>query len=372
MSKGEYRKAESKSRQDEIYRKADVDRQASVFDDDPLKQYIRRYGWLEIVREYHARMIQRDVNRGLKILTLPGRNASDVGLFFREGIAYANESQVLNVAICDEANALGVQANLVKLGRFLAVSNKELLRTLEKDTQFISQFPFDVINLDFCNQLFDFNNARNLMTLQKIFWLQKGQAFLLLLTSRSDPHLNIPEAESIISDNMSLESFRQAYIDRFGSDNVDLCMRDYVTLTQILFPKVVARLARDNGYRISEKFVAHYPRRNGGYHMVCHSFELTPLGRNKENLWYSPNNNRLRRNEIDALIYELPAPVRRQSEQEYENFVTNVLLRESNDIDRAVNEDANLQRTLTEEARQLYHWWESISLLPERINGIFG
>ena len=358
MRKASLRKRQSEERSTQIFNQADEDRQARIFDDDPIKQYIRRYGWLDIVKAYQSHMQELGVIRPLKLLTLPGKNASDIGLFYKEGVVIVDENQKLNVAICDKQNANSVQSRLARLGSFLAVSNKDLVMTLRRDNLFLNHFPFDVINLDFCNQLFDINNTDNLEILQRIFWNQRGQAFLLLLTSRSNPRLNIDQASTIISDNMSLESFRHAFIRRYGDEDIDRCTRDTVAFTQIIFPKIVARYARESGYRMIEKFVAHYERRNGNYHMICHSFEFQPLDRYRESLSFSPNNNRPRRHSFDQVIYELPVQLRRQAEDEYEDFVTRVLERDSYDVCNAISLDNSLKVRLELEASQLARWWD--------------
>jgi hypothetical protein len=361
MNIGASRKEGSRSRLEEIYRKAEADRQATVFDKDPLKQYIRRYGWLNIVKDYQANMRQQGVERSLKILTLPGENATDIGLFFREGIVFTNEDRIFNVAICDVKFALSVQANVAGLGSLLAISDKELSQTLERDNHFINLFPFDVVNLDFCDQLFALSNDTNLLALQKIFHLQSGQAFLLLLTNRCnslDDQGQREQAESIMSANMSIDNFKHAYVREFGGENIDLCMSDYVKLTQMIYPKVIARLARDYGFQVTERFAAHYSRRDGDYHMVCHSFEMSPLDRSSESLRFSPNPRRTKSAVIGRLVFELPEYLRRRSNQEYEQFVTQVVERETVNIDEIINSNRCLRTTLEAEAVSLENWWD--------------
>lgn len=364
MGKGADRKLGTRERQKDLIQKGEANRQAAIYESDPLKQYIRRFGWIDVIKDYQSRMHQDQVDRGLKILTLPGKNATDIGLFFKEGIVYV-ENQILNVAICDIENAAIVQANLAALGSLLAISNKNLSKTLKEDKQFINLFPFDVINLDFCDHLFGLSDDDNLTALEAIFHLQRGQGFLLLLTNRCNSQQNEQQrlqAESIMTANLTIDSFRQAYARRYGGEGLDLCMGNQVALTQTIYPKVVARLARDFGYQVNEKFAAHYSRDGGAYHMVCHSLELLPLDRLNENLKYSPNMKRTNSVVIDRVVYEPSDNVRKHSSQEYERFVSQIVERETQDIDQIINTNRNLNDDLQSEVSSLSDWWEHINI----------
>ncbi|MEN8218564.1 MAG: hypothetical protein ABFS56_19790 [Pseudomonadota bacterium] len=84
--------------------------------------------------------------------------------------------------------------------------------------------------------------------------------------------------------------FQQAYMERFGSDELPLCLAESTLFAQLAFPKAIARLARFFGYGVTEHFAANYLRRSNqeSYEMISHSFELVPLGRNDEKLKYEP------------------------------------------------------------------------------------
>src|SRR5205807_3052252 len=133
---------------------AEAEMKIAKWDLDPVKQYVRRNGWLNIIREYTARQHREGVNRLLKFLTLPGPNASDVGLLWRERILQQNDKGQLNVAICDKENAARVATNLGSLGGPLAYSNRLLHEELrDSNGVFNEHFPFDVVNLDMCQCL---------------------------------------------------------------------------------------------------------------------------------------------------------------------------------------------------------------------------
>ena len=56
---------------------AEAERDSLLWDRDPQKQYIRRYGWLEVIQDYIKQRYQAGVKKPIKYLTLPGPNASD-------------------------------------------------------------------------------------------------------------------------------------------------------------------------------------------------------------------------------------------------------------------------------------------------------
>ena len=116
MSKSKHRKAQFVPEIKRLMQKAEAKVEHKIWDQDPLKQYVRKFGWLTIIQDYYQRRSVEGVADPLKILTLPGENATDIGLFWLEGIIVRNSNGILNVAICDDSSAETVVSNLAKLG----------------------------------------------------------------------------------------------------------------------------------------------------------------------------------------------------------------------------------------------------------------
>ncbi len=88
----------------------------SVWDRDPIKQFIRHFGWLQVIQDFVERRREAGVDRPLRYLTIPGSNASDIDLLWQAGLLTRTNGGFPYVAICDETSAEEVVANL---GRFL-------------------------------------------------------------------------------------------------------------------------------------------------------------------------------------------------------------------------------------------------------------
>ena len=120
--------------------------------DGPSKQFVRLNAWLKVIQGYLSKRKSEGEDTTFKYLTLPGKNATDIGLFWRNKLIVKINDQQLNLAIIDREEAENVAINLNNsIGRPLAVSSKEFHSALRNDQLIIEQFPFDVINLDFCN-----------------------------------------------------------------------------------------------------------------------------------------------------------------------------------------------------------------------------
>jgi hypothetical protein len=363
MSRREQRLLAAMEEAQRVRRHAETEVVISKWDLDPAKQYVRRYGWLKIIRDYVNRRHHDGVSRPLKFLTLPGPNASDIGLLWKERILQQTSDGKLNVAICDKENAQKVAANLGDLGGPLAFSDRLLHEELaDSKGVFNEHFPFDVVNLDMCQCLIPLKSTRGLVTLRWLFRLQRGQAFLLLLTTKPDESAQ-QKLLQIISENLDNEQlFRDAYEAKYGNDNPVECLRDYTTFTQIVFPKVIARMARHYGYRTQERFAGRYERKNNdgeiSYDMVCHSLEFEPLGRTKKALKYSPIFREAVRNEDDELFRNhLSSRTLASAFESYGEFIEQLPTRDPINVIEVLRLNAALEQTLSHEARSLQQWW---------------
>jgi hypothetical protein len=331
----------------------------NVWDREPLKQYVRRFGWLEIIQNYQRHRNEAGMAEPLKILTLPGENATDIGLLWSEGVITRDDQGKLNVAICDDSAAEKVVSNLSKLGSLLAVSGKPLIEALQNEETLIEQFPFDVINLDLTTHLIPEKRHVNERAIDRIFRLQRGQSFLLLLTTRSD--INDPTRENllqVLNHNLEAEPrFHEAYRNRYGGINPQLCLNNLVEFVQIIYPKILARYSRYYGYKVAEHFVADY-RGNRAYTMVCHSLEFEPLARKEAKKKYEPRIDRVLENEITTKVYgEFSTAHQRMALDAYVDFIEYLPTRRSRPIDQILHRDPALNTRMTEEANRLMNWW---------------
>jgi hypothetical protein len=330
---------------------------------DPLKQYVRRFGWLTIISDYVQKLRLAELDRPWKYLTMPGKYSIDIGLLWRAGLIDKNSDGKLCVAICDEKHAEDVAGELRVLGGVLAYSNRRLNveLTLERST-LRREFPFDVVNLDLCNSLIQAENIRNLKAIEWIFKLQKGQSFLLLLTTRPDRGAREHLVELLNQNLVNEDEFRNAYIAEYGAQNADRSLNDFTRFTQIVFPKAIARWARYRGYRTTEHFVAKYRRpktaqRPVAFDMICHSFELEPLGLRAPAKVHAPRFAAIPANNIDErLSHELPSLTRTLADTAYIEFIRTLPPRQAKDIDAILMANQALRTELSNESQSLIGW----------------
>lgn len=149
-----------------------------------------------------------------KYLTLPGPNMTDIGLLWNAGLIEPFDGKV-NIAICDREYAELVAGLARQLGvEFLAHSELVLHEALKskKRNGLRKHFPFDVINLDLCNALVTGSKRySNLNALQWIFRFQRGQRFLLLLTTRANESFDDDLVKLLKHNYESEPGFKAAY-----------------------------------------------------------------------------------------------------------------------------------------------------------------
>jgi hypothetical protein len=364
MSKKEQRLTQFRQEAENLRQQAEAKVTLYKWDLDPVKQYVRRDGWLKIIKAYIKQRHKDGVDGPIKYLTLPGPNASDIGYLSKNRVLGRSEDGKLNVAICDKDHAETVTNNLLALGGLLAASGKSLISELESTNGILQEhFPFDVINLDFCDCLIPSRANRGLDTVEWIFKLQRGQSFLLLLTTKPDEAAK-DRLLKVIRENLRNEKeFSKAYQETYGNSDIKSCLSDYVRFTQIVFPKAMASFARDFGYSTREHFAARYTRigekLDTHYDMVCHSFEFTALGRNNPSLKYTPRSSDIERNAADAkIVNKLGSRTQAQAAKSYGAFVKSLPKRDSKNVLEILKANSSLEAKLDKEARSLLMWWE--------------
>jgi hypothetical protein len=324
----------------------------AVWDRGPLKQYVRRFGWLQIIQDYVERRREAGVDRPLRYLTLPGPNASDIGLLWRAGLLVRTTDGFPYVAICDKDNADIVSRNL---GVLLGVSDRWFYQAVPQELSGL--FPFDVINLDLPGAVITSHPKRDravrrLEAIQRVFRLQRGQSFLLLLTASTDDKSARPRLEELLFDNFDDNPFTEAYLSRYGVLDATPFQDDYRAFVRLVLPKLVGWIARDSCYKAVEHFVAKYDRPT--HRLICHSFELEPLGRRQPAKKYEP-----RRNFWEELTEKISDTTRRLADQAYEEFVPTLVQSDPDDVLRILAENPDLEAELKSEAESLIGWWKS-------------
>ncbi len=333
--------------------------QRRAWDLDPLKQFVRRYGWLDVIKSYIKRCRDEGYSKPWRYLTLPGPNASDIGFLLKEGILERIDDGTnrLNVAICDVDNAEQVANYLGDWGGLLAVSPNWLHKELNrKDSNLDQYFPFDVINMDLCDCLYPPSNDDNLRALEWIFLKQCGRSFLLFVTT-NPRDLARDQLVKILEQNMKHSAgFKQAFVQRYKTNAVVPATRDNISFAQITLPKIIARLARENGYEMQEHFVARY-KGNRRDEIIAHSFEFEPIGL-KGRSKFEPRFDFTPHSSIRSRFQrDLSQAVQTVAQQKYETFIQVLPTRQSLDITAKLKGDKALNDKLESEAKALDRWY---------------
>lgn len=339
------------------------------WDFHPTKQYVRREGWVRWIQNYVERRQAEGVNKPWTYLTLPGKNALDIGFLCQKGLLErGGEGFQKTVAICDNRWASWVEK---RIGPLIASSRKSLEKVIwQQQDPLVTNFPYDVINLDFCGTLLQNEGPREriietIRCLEEIFELQRGCGFLLLLTTRTGDDQFGEEAEAelrkVLLHNVDEEDeFRVKYEARYGSVDLIPCLESFTEFTQIVIPKIIARIARDDFYLVVERFAAKYNRvdRNGyPYDMICHTFELKPIGRRGKNV-FEPRFPQKRRK--DALGDYVSTQTADRASTEYRVFIADLVQRPIINVDQCLADHPGLIEELETEAKGLANWWERL------------
>lgn len=352
MSKRQERGPRSEEEYQRLREQSERQVTLSVWDRNPIKQYVRRFGWLEVIQGFVERRLEAGVDRPLKYLTIPGPNASDIRFLWQAGLLYRDTDGFPYVVICDRDNA---DEALKVLGAVGGVSRQSFDKAMRKELP--PYFPFDVINLDICGAVIIGHTDRRqaLMTLTAIrraFWFQKGQGFLLLLTTSTDNQSARRYLEGVFWQNLNEDNFPEAYLDRYKVLDLSPFQKDYRTFVGLVLPKVIGRMARNRGYKVAERFAAKYNSR-GGHRMFCCSFEFEPLGGREPAKKYEPRFKSARWDKLDELSEELSNRARTLASIAYGDFIPDLVRRELLDIADILRTNPELESELTSEAESL-------------------
>lgn len=335
------------------------------------KQFVRRYGWLEPVKDFVNSRAEAGLSDAWKYLTLPGKDALDVGLLYREGLLEWQDDRWPTLAICDRQFATLVVS---RIGQPMMGSIKATIEEVihRPDHRLTSNFPYEVINLDYCGPLLLTANHRlavlqRVAAMRRIFALQRRCAFLLLLTTQDGLGKFSRTARDMMKELLRWnidqdEQFRREYGTAFGSLDVLACSKDFVRFAQLIVPKVVADCAREWGYEVKELFAGSYLRLDQGgqsYRMICHTFEIDPVGRSGSAKYQpDPRLSQLRAYPSLSQMLSLLSPQERQmADASYKHFIAWLLTRNLVDVTDELEKDKVLRNELTDDAEGLRNWW---------------
>ena len=275
------------------------------FETDPLKHYVRRYGWLPAAQEQKRAIKNRSKRIPLRYFTFCAAGAIDVFMLEREGILKRSEEtgRLEGVYFCEENDEnFGIIADLIGkpengfLGTFEDIvlfeedeetDGKELKDELEnsdaysdkvreklgyKDTHYRLReaFPFDIINLDVCGDILPPKVGIITPLLDSIIQILKWQTeskfpvnkreckqFTLFLTSRiSRNRINeeaIQQFTELVISNMGNLDFRQAFMKRYKHDQVQKFLsEDFAEFFSLALPKfIIQRALYDHGWEVT-------------------------------------------------------------------------------------------------------------------------
>lgn len=341
----------------------------AVWDEDAPKQYIRTHAWLKVIQDYLTKKAKESADDLFKYLTFPGPNATDIGFLWRKGVIQRDDNNKLNVAICDKYYAKSVVMNLSNIGSLLAASQHQLHEALKIDKLLIDQFPFDIINLDFTNNISSAQSTKkskhNRDAIGSVFRLQGGKSFVMLLTYRAiNDEDSIAELLQIIETNITQEeSFRTAYEQEYGTRDPRACIGDIHKFNQLAYAKLIARYARDFAYRTIEHFCGKYSRSdangNISYYMMVQSFEFEKITKDPADK-YRVRYGKTPKDEWDEKFNDkVPNYARNEATREYESCVIALLNNISTDVDSELLRDSRLKTQFENDSHSLIEWWKN-------------
>lgn len=377
-SREEVRSSEARDRRPQFQEEAEALRGYQRWEFHPTKQYVRRYGWLEPVRRFLISRAESGVTDQWKYLTLPGKDALDVGFLHKEDLLHRRGNTWPSLAICDKQFAPQVVS---RIGQPMMGSARAAIESVIRDPNhpIAVNFPYAVINLDLCGPLFlqsrnRFDVLARVTALHRVFALQRRCSFLLLLTTQDSRSSFSREArqmmlEYLASNIDSDERFRYEYEVEFGSKDAAVCLEDFERFAQLIVATAVGDCARIWGYEIEELFAASYLREDGagqGYRMICHTFELDPAGRSQD-AKYEPDpglppigTHPLYTVFLAQISGQFSAEERQVADASYSNLISGLPARKPLDITDELEKDEELRNRLAVEARALEGWWEAL------------
>jgi hypothetical protein len=244
---------------------------------DLKKHYVRVHGWLPAFQKY-----SKAKKRKVQYLTLCAKQAIDVRYFALKGLLYRNKERneypsLTFIESNDEDYAAIAEAlGKVRLGVRGRLEDVLLDEQDASHDDLVQSFPYDVVNLDFCGDIVpreDHPYSETLRCITRIVELQAayGQAewhmFLTFRAQQARGHEGAHgELCDIVEGNLHDATLKAAYGEREAPDV--MLRNDYPEFLRIGICKLLAHIARVNGYRMALDGTFSYSRHKGAYHIV--------------------------------------------------------------------------------------------------------
>lgn len=338
------------------------------YDKDIVKHFVRHYGWLAAVRErkslVNAAIAAGERESTLSYFTFCASSAVDVfmleqanlvrrdrktdrlrGVYFCE----SDPNEFMKIAGLIGSQEAGFQERFEEFVLFqddkhtlgkvdhdpaLAIPNASEVRrkfTCKKMHQrFLDLHPFDVINLDLYGNLFPPKGdvfSRMFETIEKVFEMQKRPSpvddhsvdgftlFLTIHVCKEDFNAHVvDQLRDTANDNFTQHpTLKSTFSGRFAHEDADRLMaEDFPTFFSIIWPKVVAGLAKDHGWFGRHKNIYLYGREHHKkYHMmssVAH-YERLPQKLNLPGPKRDREYHKLYLPEITSIFHSMPLDV---------------------------------------------------------------
>lgn len=272
---------------------ANSDRCMDVLDlsRDPIKQFVRKHGWLASARRKMTEINVAHKSRpfGLRYFTLCGKDGIDIFMLRKEGLLKDDGRKFPSVVYCES-----YPSNFAKVRPLLGGTKGYLspFEDLVKRPEFKSKTvvePFDLVNLDFSGSCFPISEqpfSNTLHSVLDLINLQKGSPFCLFVTFKAFRTHENQQAIDELLDNMhnnfrEHQEIKKTFNNRFNQMSPkQLLEHDYGLFLLASFPKIIFGFGASNGFIVSchQKFVYARAKRNSdrSYQIIKFIFDLKP------------------------------------------------------------------------------------------------
>ncbi len=230
----------------------------------PLKQDIRESLWEQYIKKLEIKPI--------KYLTLYCASLMDVKHFYNKGYIKLKKGVYEGIVGITKEPQKGYSETISEgVGRLELLTEGLLHNLLEKrDKDLIEKFPFDVINLDYCNYIYDNHKSQyisgNLQDIAAIIKQQdkeKREKFVLFITTRTDkngpngkgfPQRFIMELSNRIKSNIQEnEDFERGCGQIFGDKSpLVYSVKNFNTFISIGIIKLISMCLAEKNYAIKD------------------------------------------------------------------------------------------------------------------------
>jgi hypothetical protein len=251
---------------------------------DPVKHFVRVYGWLPAAeKRLHRILSERRSRRFATYFTFPGEYAIDVLLFAEKGIIEETGVGFPSVVYCESRPGVLSEINR-RLGKCKGVFPYPFERAVFM-RDFASFCPFDIINLDLTKEIFPRNGrpeSNAIRAIQQLLWLHENRNFDLYITFKSslretNPHA-IKDFKRLTNDNFTNNvKLKDAFVKSCGMESDELLDSDFTLFWCKSFPKWILEQGLTKnvvGSLIGEFCYARQPQYGEPYDIVTFLFSF--------------------------------------------------------------------------------------------------